>query len=102
MSDVFYPLFDRILVRRKEAETTTAGGLYLAPVAQEKPQEGEVLAVGDDCKKVKQFDRILFGRHDGQEITISGQPLIIMKEESALGILRKPSSSTSAHARPKD
>jgi chaperonin GroES len=102
MRDVFYPVFDRILVRRKESAERTASGLYIADVAKEAPQEGGVLAVGDDCKKVKQFDRILFGTHTGTEITLNGQKFLIMKEEQTLGILRKQTASQSATKRERD
>ncbi len=89
MADVLYPIFDRILVRRKESETRTASGLYIADAAQEKPQEGYVLAVGDEVKRVRQGDRVMFAKYEGNEIPLGEEKFIIMKEESVLGILNR-------------
>ena len=92
----FRPLHDRVLVRRVEAEEKTAGGIIIPDSAKEKPQEGEVVAVGsgaraDDGKvtplDVKAGDRILFGKWSGTEVKISGEDLIIMKESDILGIV---------------
>jgi chaperonin GroES len=92
----FRPLHDRVLVRRVEAEEKTAGGIIIPDSAKEKPQEGEVLAVGagarDETGKlvpldVKDGDRILFGKWSGTEVKIDGEDLIIMKESDILGIL---------------
>ncbi|HUG45651.1 MAG TPA: co-chaperone GroES [Sphingomicrobium sp.] len=92
----FRPLHDRVLVRRVEAEEKTAGGIIIPDTAQEKPQEGEVLAVGagarDETGKlvpldVKDGDRILFGKWSGTEVKIDGEDLIIMKESDILGII---------------
>jgi chaperonin GroES len=92
----FRPLHDRVLVRRVEADEKTAGGIIIPDTAQEKPQEGEVLAVGagarDEAGKlvpldVKDGDRILFGKWSGTEVKIDGEDLIIMKESDILGII---------------
>jgi chaperonin GroES len=92
----FRPLHDRVLVRRIEAEAKTAGGIIIPDTAQEKPQEGEVVAVGsgtraDDGKitplDVKSGDRILFGKWSGTEVKVDGEELLIMKESDILGIV---------------
>jgi chaperonin GroES len=92
----FRPLHDRVLVRRIEAEAKTAGGIIIPDSAKEKPQEGEVVAIGtgtraDDGKvtplDVKAGDRILFGKWSGTEVKIEGEDLIIMKESDILGII---------------
>lgn len=92
----FRPLHDRVLVRRVEAEEKTAGGIIIPDTAKEKPQEGEVIAVGagarDEAGKlvpldVKTGDKILFGKWSGTEVKIDGEDLIIMKESDILGII---------------
>ena len=92
----FRPLHDRVLVRRVEAEEKTAGGIIIPDTAKEKPQEGEVIAVGsgsrDDSGKVhpldvKAGDKILFGKWSGTEVKLNGEDLIIMKESDVLGII---------------
>lgn len=92
----FRPLHDRVLVRRIEADEKTAGGIIIPDTAKEKPQEGEVVAVGsgaraDDGKvtplDVKAGDRILFGKWSGTEVKVNGEELIIMKESDILGIV---------------
>ena len=92
----FRPLHDRILVRRTEAEEKTAGGIIIPDTAKEKPQEGEVIAVGpggrDAAGKlvpldVKAGDRILFGKWSGTEIKLDGEDLLIMKESDAMGVI---------------
>jgi chaperonin GroES len=92
----FRPLHDRVLVRRVEAETKTAGGIIVPDTAQEKPMEGEVIAVGpgargDDGKvqplDIKAGDRVLFGKWSGTEIKIDGEELMIMKESDIMGLL---------------
>lgn len=94
----FRPLHDRILVRRLEAEEMTSGGIIIPDTAKEKPQEGEVLAVGpgarDDSGKlveldVKVGDRILFGKWSGTEIKLDGEDLLIMKESDVMGVIDK-------------
>jgi chaperonin GroES len=92
----FRPLHDRVVVRRVEGEAKTAGGIIIPDTVKEKPQEGEVVAVGpgthDEHGKlmsmnVKEGDRILFGKWSGTEVKISGEDLLIMKESDILGIL---------------
>ena len=92
----FRPLGDRVLVRRVEEEEKTKGGIIIPDTATEKPQEGEVIAVGpgarDDSGKiqpldVKVGDRILFGKWSGTEVKLDGEDLLIMKESDILGVL---------------
>ena len=92
----FKPLHDRVLVRRVESDDTTKGGLIIPDTAKEKPQEGEIVAVGaggrdEDGERialdVKAGDRILFGKWSGTEVQIEGEDLLIMKESDILGIL---------------
>ena len=92
----FRPLHDRVLVRRVEAEEKTAGGIIIPDTAQEKPQEGEVIAVGPGVRDpqghlhapdVKAGDRVIFGKWSGTEVKVDGEDLIIMKESDILGIL---------------
>jgi len=92
----FRPLHDRILVRRIEAEEKTAGGIIIPDTAKEKPQEGEVIAVGpgarDDSGQllsldVKVGDRILFGKWSSTEIRLNGEDLLIMKESDVMGVI---------------
>ncbi|OOS21678.1 co-chaperone GroES [Moraxella lincolnii] len=90
------PLHDRIVVRRVEEEQKTAGGILLPGSAQEKPQQGEVLAVGNgqirdngDVRPldVKTGDKVLFGQYAGQTVKVDGEELLIMKEADVLGVL---------------
>ena len=92
----FRPLHDRVVVRRVESEEKTAGGIIIPDTAQEKPQQGEVVAVGpggrDDHGKlipidVKAGDRVLFGKWSGTEVKIDGDDLLIMKESDILGVI---------------
>jgi len=92
----FRPLHDRVVVRRVESEEKTAGGIIIPDTAKEKPQEGEVVAVGpgarDDSGKivaldVKVGDRVLFGKWSGTEVKLEGEDLLIMKESDIMGIL---------------
>jgi chaperonin GroES len=92
----FRPLGDRVLVRRVEEEQKTKGGIIIPDTAKEKPQEGEVIAVGpgarDDNGHVHQLDlkagdRILFGKWSGSEIKLEGEDLLIMKESDVLGVI---------------
>jgi chaperonin GroES len=92
----FRPLADRVAVRRIEEETKTKGGIIIPDTAREKPQEGEIIAVGpgawDDHGKrvpmdVKVGDRVLFGKWSGSEVKIDGEDILIMKEADILGIL---------------
>ncbi|GAA0380764.1 co-chaperone GroES [Brevundimonas terrae] len=92
----FRPLGDRVLVKRVEEATTTKGGIIIPDTAKEKPQEGEVIAVGSGIRDedgkfvaldVNIGDRILFGKWSGTEVKIEGEDLIIMKESDILGVL---------------
>ena len=92
----FIPLHDRVLVRRIEGDTKTSGGLIIPDTAKEKPQEGEIVAVGAGAKDedgeriamdVKAGDRILFGKWSGTEIKLDGEDLMIMKESDILGVM---------------
>ena len=92
----FRPLHDRILVRRIEADERTAGGIIIPDTAKEKPQEGEIVAVGSGARDetgklveldVKAGDRILFGKWSGTEVKIDGEELLIMKESDVMGIV---------------
>ena len=101
----FRPLHDRVVVRRIEAEEKTAGGIIIPDTAKEKPQEGEVVAVGpgarDESGKiaaldVKAGDRVLFGKWSGTEVRINGQDLLIMKESDIMGVLEWTAASQKA------
>ena len=92
----FRPLHDRVVVRRIEAEEKTSGGIIIPDTAKEKPQEGEVVAVGPGTRddsgslvelSVKAGDRILFGKWSGTEVKIDGEDLLIMKESDILGVV---------------
>jgi len=96
----FSPLHDRVLVRRIEGDEKTAGGLIIPDSAKEKPQEGEIVAVGTGERKdsgdlipmsVKAGDRILFGKWSGTEIKLDGEELLIMKESDILGVITEKS-----------
>jgi chaperonin GroES len=97
VATTFTPLHDRILLRRVEEGETIRGGIIIPDSAKEKPQEGEVIAVGkgksnDEGKTfpldVKAGDRVLFGKYSGTEIKIDGEEFLIMREEEVLGILK--------------
>ncbi|MDW6021095.1 co-chaperone GroES [Mesorhizobium sp. BAC0120] len=101
----FRPLHDRILVRRVEAEEKTAGGIIIPDTAKEKPQEGEVVAVGpggrDEAGQlqpldVKPGDRILFGKWSGTEIRLDGEDLLIMKESDVMGVIEVEAAAKKA------
>ena len=92
----FRPLHDRVLVKRLDAEEKTAGGIIIPDTAKEKPQQGEVVAVGPGLRypdgtivslDLKPGDRILFGKWSGTEVKINGEELLIMKETDILGVL---------------
>ena len=92
----FRPLHDRVVVRRIESEEKTKGGIIIPDSAKEKPQEGEIVAVGpgarDESGKlnpldVKAGDRVLFGKWSGTEVKIDGQDLLIMKESDIMGVV---------------
>ena len=90
------PLQDRVIVRRIESEQKTAGGIIIPDTAQEKPQEGEIIAVGPGAREesgkvikldVKKGDRVLFGKWSGTEVKVEGEDLLIMKESDIMGVL---------------
>jgi len=92
----FRPLHDRVVVRRLDQETRTAGGVIIPDTAQEKPMEGEVVAAGTGARAedgsitpmdVKKGDRILFGKWSGTEVKMNGEELLIMKESDIMGII---------------
>ncbi len=92
------PLRDRVIIRRINEEEKTKGGIFIPDSAKEKPQEGEVIAVGngkllDDGKlvplEVKKGDRVLFGKYSGTEIKVEGEDLLMMREDEILGIVTK-------------
>ncbi|WP_439571495.1 co-chaperone GroES [Sphingomonas sp.] len=94
----FRPLHDRVVVRRIEAEEKTSGGIIIPDTAKEKPQEGEIVAVGPGARDergtlvelmVKPGDRILFGKWSGTEVKIDGEDLLIMKESDILGVIER-------------
>lgn len=98
----FRPLHDRVVVRRLDAEAKTAGGIIIPDTAKEKPQEGEIIAVGpgarDESGKlqpldVKNGDRVLFGKWSGTEVKIDGEDLLIMKESDIMGVIEGQSAS---------
>ena len=93
----FKPLHDRILVKRIESQEKTSGGIIIPDTAKEKPQEGEILAVGPGARKddgtlippdVKAGDRVLFGKWSGTEVKVDGEELLIMKESDLFGIIQ--------------
>ena len=92
----FRPLHDRVVVRRVEADTKTAGGIIIPDSAQEKPAEGEIVSVGSGARDesgkivpldVKAGDRVLFGKWSGTEVKINGEDLLIMKESDIMGVI---------------
>jgi chaperonin GroES len=92
----FRPLHDRVVVKRIEEDTKTSGGIIIPDTAKEKPQQGEVIAVGPGARdeagkivtlEVKAGDRVLFGKWSGTEVKIDGADLLIMKESDILGVL---------------
>jgi chaperonin GroES len=92
----FRPLHDRVVVRRIESEEKTAGGIIIPDTAKEKPQQGEIIAVGPGARNekgeripidLKAGDRVLFGKWSGTEVRLDGQDLLIMKEADILGVL---------------
>lgn len=92
----FRPLHDRVVVRRIESEEKTKGGIIIPDTAQEKPSEGEIVAVGSGARDesgkvvaldVKVGDRVLFGKWSGTEVKVGGQDVLIMKESDIMGII---------------
>ena len=99
------PLQDRVLIRRVEPEAKSAGGIFIPDTAQEKPMEGEVIAVGpgvrDETGKVHQLDvkagdRVLFGKWSGTEVKLDGEDLMIMKETDLMGVIDQPVATRKA------
>src|SRR3954471_3997658 len=98
MATNFRPLHDRVVVRRVESEAKTKGGIIIPDTAKEKPQEGEIVAVGSGARDesgkvvpldVKAGDRILFGKWSGTEVKIDGEDLLIMKESDIMGVVEQ-------------
>jgi len=94
----FRPLHDRVVVKRADAETKSSGGIIIPDTAGEKPQQGEVIAVGSGARDesgkivpldVKKGDKVLFGKWSGTEVKIDGKDLLIMKESDIMGVLDK-------------
>ena len=101
----FRPLHDRVVVRRLESEEKTKGGIIIPDTAKEKPQEGEVIAVGpggrDESGKlipidIKKGDRVLFGKWSGTEVKIDGVEYLIMKESDIMGVLEETATKKKA------
>ena len=97
----FRPLHDRVVVKRIDAEEKSKGGIIIPDTAKEKPQEGEVVAVGPGARdesgklapiELKAGDRILFGKWSGTEVKIDGEDLLIMKESDVMGVIEKKST----------
>jgi len=98
----FRPLHDRVVVRRVEEEERTKGGIIIPDTAKEKPQQGEVIAVGPGARDekgvvqpldVKAGDRVLFGKWSGSEVVIDGEELLVMKESDIMGVLEGAAAS---------
>jgi chaperonin GroES len=98
----FRPLHDRVVVRRIEEDERTSGGIIIPDTAKEKPQQGEVIAVGPGARDekgqiqtldVKAGDRVLFGKWSGTEVKIDGEELLIMKESDIMGVLEGAAAS---------
>ena len=101
----FRPLHDRVVVRRIDAETKSAGGIIIPDTAKEKPQQGEVIAIGPGARDeqgrltpldVKVGDTVLFGKWSGTEVKIDGEELLIMKESDIMGVLENKGSLKAA------
>ncbi len=101
----FRPLHDRVVVRRVESEEKTKGGIIIPDTAKEKPQEGEVIAVGPGARDeqgkiqaldVKVGDRILFGKWSGTEVRLNGEDLLIMKESDIMGVVEQTEAARKA------
>ena len=103
------PLSDRVIVRRiSESDSKTAGGRFIPDTAREKPQEGEVVAVGKGkvlengervAPDVKAGDRVLFGKYSGTEAKLDGEELLIMREDDILGIIERAAKSASSKSK---
>jgi chaperonin GroES len=101
----FRPLHDRVVIRRIEGEDKTKGGILIPDTVKEKPQEGEVIAVGPGARdesgklialEVKAGDRVLFGKWSGSEVKIDGKDLLIMKESDILGVIEGATAAKKA------
>ncbi|MEO0792733.1 MAG: co-chaperone GroES [Pseudomonadota bacterium] len=101
----FRPLHDRVVVRRVDSETKSAGGIIIPDTAAEKPQQGEVIAVGPGARgddnelialDVKAGDRVLFGKWSGTEVKIDGEDLLIMKESDIMGVIEGEAAAKAA------
>ena len=101
----FRPLHDRVVVRRIEEDTKTAGGIIIPDTAKEKPMQGEIIAIGpggrDEAGKlipldVRKGDKVLFGKWSGTEVKIDGEDLLIMKESDILGVIEGKASVRAA------
>jgi chaperonin GroES len=99
----FRPLHDRVVVRRVDSEEKTLGGIIIPDTAKEKPQEGEIIAVGpggrDESGKLipidlKAGDRVLFGKWSGTDVKIDGEELLIMKESDVMGVIEGKAAAT--------
>src|SRR3984893_11941842 len=99
------PLQDRVLIRRVEPEAKTAGGIFIPDTAQEKPMEGEVIAIGPGVRDedgklhpldVKSGDRVLFGKWSGTEVKLDGEDLMIMKEADIMGVIDRAAATEKA------
>lgn len=104
MATTIKPLHDRVIIRRVDENTTTTGGIIIPDSAKEKPQEGEVIAVGAGKYKedgtrqtldVKEGDRVLFGKYSGSEITLDGEEFLMMREDEILGIIERAGANAS-------
>jgi chaperonin GroES len=104
MATTIRPLHDRVIVRRIEENETTSGGIIIPDSAKEKPQEGEVIAVGEGKYKedgtrqtldVNTGDRVLFGKYSGSEITLDGEEFLMMREDEILGIIERAGANAS-------
>jgi chaperonin GroES len=113
----FRPLHDRVVIRRIEGEDKTKGGIIIPDTVKEKPQEGEVIAVGPGARdesgklvplELKAGDRVLFGKWSGTEVKIDGEDLLIMKESDVMGVIegasatkkKRPEAASSSHLKP--
>jgi chaperonin GroES len=101
----FRPLHDRVVIRRVEGEDKTKGGIIIPDTVKEKPQEGEVVAVGPGARdesgkliplEVKAGDRVLFGKWSGSEVKIDAEELLIMKESDILGVIERATAAKKA------
>ena len=106
----FRPLHDRVVIRRVEPEGKTTGGIFIPDTAQEKPMEGEIIAVGPGARDergtvvpldVKRGDRILFGKWSGSEVKLDGEDLLIMSESDIMGVIDSSTIATIGAAKKK-